>query len=147
MRNGVARISYPWLVLAKIMLSLSPVDRPAGLCSLLIGEGSALESKGYKTLGAGNGNKAYAVLVNHVNRISLVLTDYHMPDMTGLDLIKRIRENPELENIPIVFLAEEPGPEIISITKAFALNTWVKKPFRPDSLMTEIERIFQDSNS
>jgi two-component system, chemotaxis family, chemotaxis protein CheY len=106
-----------------------------------------LESKGYKTLGAGSGNKAYAVLVNHVNRISLVLTDYHMPDMTGLDLIKRIRENPELENIPIVFLTEESGPEIISITKTFALNTWIKKPFRPDSLMAEIERIFQNSNS
>jgi two-component system chemotaxis response regulator CheY len=106
-----------------------------------------LESKGYRTLGAANGNKAYAVLVNHVNRISLVLTDYHMPDMTGLDLIKRIRENPELEAIPIVFLTEEPAPEIIGITKAFALNTWIKKPFRPDSLMAEIERVFQNSDS
>jgi two-component system, chemotaxis family, chemotaxis protein CheY len=106
-----------------------------------------LESKGYRTLGAANGNKAYAVLVNHVNRISLVLTDYHMPDMTGLDLIKRIRENPELENIPIVFLTDEPGSEIIGITKAFALNTWVRKPFRPDSLMAEIERVFQNSDS
>jgi two-component system chemotaxis response regulator CheY len=103
-----------------------------------------LESKGYKTLGAADGNKAYAVLLNHVNRISLVLTDYHMPDMKGLDLIKRIRENPELEHIPVVFLSDESGTEAISVTKALGHNVWIKKPYRPDVLLTEIERAFQN---
>lgn len=103
-----------------------------------------LESKGYKTLGAANGNKAYAVLLNHINRISLVLTDYHMPDMTGLDLIKRIRENPELEHIPVVFLTEESGPEIVNMTKALGLNVWIKKPYRPDVLLSEIESAIQN---
>jgi two-component system, chemotaxis family, chemotaxis protein CheY len=100
-----------------------------------------LESKGYKTLGAANGNKAYAILVNHINRISLVLTDYHMPDMTGLELIKRIRENPELENIPVIFLTEESGPERIKLTQSFGLNTFIKKPYRPELLLAEIEKL------
>src|SRR5687767_8719776 len=99
-----------------------------------------LESNGYRTLGAANGNKAYAVLVNHINRISLVLTDYHMPDMTGLELIKRIRENPELENIPVVFLTEESVPETIALSEPYGPNSWVKKPYRPESLLAEIEK-------
>jgi CheY-like chemotaxis protein len=66
-----------------------------------------LESLGYKTLGATNGNRAYEILVNHSQQINLVLTDYHMPDSTGYDLAKKIKANPQLEKIPIVFLTAE----------------------------------------
>ena len=49
-----------------------------------------LESKGYKTLGATNGNSAYEMLMKHAHQTNLVLTDYHMPDRTGFDLLKKM---------------------------------------------------------
>lgn len=98
-----------------------------------------LESKGYETLGATNGNKAFAILENHIKRVNLVLTDYHMPDSSGYDLIKRIRENPALKNLPVIFLTNESDPELIRKAKEIGFTSWIKKPYRSELLLTEIE--------
>src|SRR5688572_12374672 len=72
-----------------------------------------LESKGYETMGALNGDKACEVLAHHAQRIDLIITDYHMPDSSGYDLAKKIYENPDFKKIPVIFLTAETNPEII----------------------------------
>lgn len=100
-----------------------------------------LESKGYKTLGATNGNSAYEMLMRHAHQTNLVLTDYHMPDSTGFDLLKKMKENTELENIPVILLTAESDPGIIKEVEQAGIAAWIKKPYRADVLLGEIEKI------
>jgi len=99
-----------------------------------------LESKGYETLGAANGNKAYDLLANHSQRINLVITDYNISETSGLDLLKKTKENPDLKKIPFIFLTSESNPEIINSAAHLGFNSWIKKPYRSDLLISEIER-------
>ena len=99
-----------------------------------------LESKGYETLGATSCDKAYQTLINHPQRINLVLTDYHIHESSGLDLLKKIKENPALKKIPVIFLTEETNAEIINSAAQLRFSSWIKKPYRSDVLMSEIER-------
>jgi CheY-like chemotaxis protein len=98
-----------------------------------------LESKGYETFGATNGNRAYDILTNYANRINLVLTDYHMPESSGLDLIQKINNNPALKQIPVIFLTAETNPDIIKRAERIGFNSWIKKPYRSELLLKEIE--------
>ena len=98
-----------------------------------------LESKGYDTLGATNGNRAYEILTNFAHRVNLVLTDYHMPESSGLDLIQKINSNPSLKQIPVIFLTAESNPDIIQRAEQIGFSSWIKKPYRSEVLMKEIE--------
>jgi two-component system chemotaxis response regulator CheY len=104
-----------------------------------------LESLGYKTLGATNGNRAYEILEGHSQRINLVLTDYHMPDSTGYDLIKKIKANSQLKNIPIILLTAESNPDIITKAESLGISSWIKKPYRAEFLSKEIARVMNQS--
>jgi len=100
-----------------------------------------LESKGYKTFGANDCYKALEVLANHQNQIGLVLTDYNMVNCTGFEMLKKLKQSPEFENIPFIFLSAESNPEIISNIKSLGLTSWIKKPYRSETLLTEISRV------
>jgi two-component system, chemotaxis family, chemotaxis protein CheY len=102
-----------------------------------------LESKGYETLGASSGMKAYEMLANHAQQVNLVLTDYHMPDGSGLDLITKIKENPAIEGVPVIFLTSETSPDIIKRAQQIGFNSWIKKPYRSDVLLKQIEIALQ----
>src|SRR3954471_23619634 len=76
-----------------------------------------LEKKGYNTLGAGNGNEAFNILVQQGENVNLVLTDYNMPDCTGYELLKRIKRTPTVSNVPVIFLTTELNAEKMKSAK------------------------------
>jgi two-component system chemotaxis response regulator CheY len=75
----------------------------------------SLSMRKFEVLGASNANEAISQISNNED-ISLVITDMNMPGMTGLDLIKFIREDLKLKSLPIVVLttAEEKGKEALT---------------------------------
>jgi two-component system chemotaxis response regulator CheY len=98
-----------------------------------------LQRKGYDTLGAANGNEAFKVLSTQTSTISLVLTDYNMPDCTGFELLKKIKDNPEVARTPVIFLTTESSPEKMKAAKAAGLTAWIKKPYRSETFFAQIE--------
>jgi two-component system chemotaxis response regulator CheY len=104
-----------------------------------------LESQGYRTLGATNGSRAYEILVNRPNSIGLVLTDYHMPDSTGFDLLKKIRSNEDLKEIPVIFVSAESNPDLIKAAETAGITAWIKKPYRSEIFLGEIEKVMSES--
>jgi two-component system, chemotaxis family, chemotaxis protein CheY len=76
-----------------------------------------LERKGYRTLGAANGNEAFMMLQENASEVNLVLTDYNMPDCTGYELLKKIKGNDEIAKVPVIFLTTELSPEKIKLAK------------------------------
>jgi len=98
-----------------------------------------LQRKGYETLGASNGNEAFKVLTEKNDSINLVLTDYNMPDCTGFELLKKIKENPAVSKVPVVFLTTESNPDKMRSAKEAGLSAWIKKPYRSETFFAQIE--------
>ncbi len=98
-----------------------------------------LERKGYSTLGAANGNEAFQVLNDNYADVSLVLTDYNMPDCTGFELLKKIKTNPEVSKVPVIFLTTESNPDKMRAAKDAGLSAWIKKPYRAETFFAQIE--------
>ena len=97
-----------------------------------------LQRKGYETVGAANGNEAFQLLSSTPD-VNLVLTDYNMPDCTGFELLKKIKSNTEVSNVPVVFLTTESNPDKMRAAKEAGLFAWIKKPYRAETFFAQIE--------
>lgn len=100
-----------------------------------------LESKGYSTLGASNVNAAFEILTNQSNRIDLILTDYHMHDGTGYDLLKKVVEHNDLKQKPVIFLTTESNPVLLEQANSLKPVIWITKPYKSDILFEEIKKL------
>ncbi len=77
------------------------------------------------------------------DRIGLVVTDWNMPNMSGLELLEKIRENPETKHVPVLMVtAEGLKDNVIAAVKA-GVNNYVVKPFTAETLQEKIEQIFK----
>jgi two-component system chemotaxis response regulator CheY len=91
-------------------------------------------------LEASNGVEAWDIYQNNKDKINVILTDWNMPNMNGLELVKKIRN--EDKNIPIVMITTESGKkEVITALKA-GVNNYIVKPFTPQVLKNKLEAIF-----
>ena len=61
-----------------------------------------LEKEGYNTICIAHGNRVISAIEKHLP--SLILLDWMLPEMSGLELCRIIRNNPEYKNIPIIML-------------------------------------------
>lgn len=101
---------------------------------------STLQRKGYSTLGASNGTEAYKILTERAADVNLVLTDYNMPDCTGFDLLVRIKENPLVATVPVIFLTTELSYQKMESAQKAGLFAWIKKPYRSEDFFEKIEK-------
>ena len=109
-------------------------DRPANLLALeaVLGEAD------YRLLKAGSGAEALAVLHEHPD-IALILLDVQMPVMDGFEVSRRIKEDPELREIPIIFVTaiHTEDPFIRQGYQAGAVD-YFSKPFDPEILKLKV---------
>lgn len=90
---------------------------------------------------AEDGQAAIQVLRNE--NIGLVVTDWNMPNMTGLELLQKIRNDPKTAHLPVLMVTAEGLKEnVIAAVKA-GVNNYVVKPFTAEVLQEKIEQIFK----
>jgi two-component system chemotaxis response regulator CheY len=76
-------------------------------------------------------------------KIDLVISDWNMPNMTGLDLLKAVRADAELANTPFLMVtAEALQDNVIAAVKA-GVNNYIVKPFTAETLNEKITRIME----
>lgn len=71
-----------------------------------------------------------------------VVTDWNMPNMTGLDLLKAIRSNEKLKDMKVLLVTAEAEKENVVQAAQAGVNDYVVKPFTADILEQKIGRIF-----
>jgi two-component system, chemotaxis family, chemotaxis protein CheY len=71
-----------------------------------------------------------------------VITDWNMPKMTGIDLLKAIRSQNNFRNIPVLIITAEAEKESVVQAAQAGVNDYIVKPFTPEVLQAKIERIF-----
>ncbi|MCL1061795.1 chemotaxis response regulator CheY [Shewanella benthica] len=72
-----------------------------------------------------------------------VVTDWNMPGMQGIDLLKAIRADEQLKNIPVLMVTAEAKREQIIAAAQAGVNGYVVKPFTAATLKEKLEKIFE----
>lgn len=95
-------------------------------------------------LEAGDGDEALKQLEEH--KVDFVITDWNMPNVTGLELTKAIRSNEALMHLPILMVTTRGlKSDIIEALKA-KVNNYVVKPFTPAVLKEKLDAILAALN-
>ncbi|PKL87425.1 MAG: two-component system response regulator [Ignavibacteriae bacterium HGW-Ignavibacteriae-2] len=75
--------------------------------------------------------------------INFVITDWNMPVLSGLDLVKAIRNDPYISNLPILMVTTRGVKEDILQALQARVNNYVVKPFTPQVLSEKIDQILE----
>lgn len=76
-----------------------------------------------------------------------VISDWNMPGMTGIDLLKNCKEHEHLKNMPFILVtAESEQKNIIEAAKA-GVSDYVVKPFNAQTLKAKLERVYSKVNT
>ena len=95
---------------------------------------------------ADDGATAWPILLQALannQRIDFVISDWNMPKVTGMELLKQVKSHPELKDTPFLMVtAEAEQKNVIEAVKA-GVSNYIIKPFAPATLIEKIEKIFE----
>ncbi len=98
-----------------------------------------LKGAGFDVIEAEDGQAALNVLGN--SPIDVIITDLNMPVMNGIELIKKLRENPLYKFTPILMLTTESDDSKKSEGKTVGATGWIVKPFNPEKLIQVVNKV------
>jgi two-component system chemotaxis response regulator CheY len=82
-----------------------------------------------------------------IKKYGLVISDWNMEPMTGYDLLKEVRADPGLGEVPFIMVTAESKTENVIAAKKAGVNTYIVKPFNAQTLKSKIESVFTDKSS
>ena len=98
-----------------------------------------LERSGYEILRARDGEQAVQLVSEHIP--DLVVLDVLMPKLTGLEVTRRIREDPATREIPVILLTARVEEADIKAGLEAGATAYLKKPFSPQELQERVRTI------
>lgn len=90
---------------------------------------------------ADDGNTALPML--QTGKYDFLVTDWNMPGMTGIDLLRAVRADDNLKNLPVLMVTAEAKRDQIVAAAQAGVNGYVVKPFTAAVLKEKIEKIFE----
>jgi len=100
-----------------------------------------LKELGFEVCEAANGREALEVIEAQQGALTLVLADWNMPEINGLDLLKRLRQNPELSSLVVVMVTTETELDQMVAALEAGANEYVMKPFTREILVEKLEMV------
>ena len=88
-----------------------------------------------------------AIPILNSGSIDFLVTDWNMPGMTGIDLLRHVRADEKLRSLPVLMVTAEAKREQIIEAAQAGVNGYVVKPFTAQVLKEKIEKIFERVNS
>lgn len=102
-----------------------------------------LKELGYeKILEADDGTTALSIL--RQEKIDLIISDWNMPQMSGIELLKTVRTTESMKDLPFLMVTAEGQREHVLEAVKSRVSNYIVKPFTPETLMEKIEKIFQE---
>jgi two-component system, OmpR family, alkaline phosphatase synthesis response regulator PhoP len=100
-----------------------------------------LKNAGFNVLTARDGQEALDMAL--AEKPDLLITDYHMPNLSGLELCQRLKQEPSTSNVPAIMLTArgynlEPGD-----TENSGILRMLSKPFSPRQLLTTVNEVLE----
>jgi len=101
---------------------------------------------GFKNVkAAADGKEAWEMIIGALGlglSFGLVITDWNMPVMTGLDLLSQIRNEPRTKELKVLMVTAEGEKENILLAVKAGVNNYIVKPFTPETLNLKLKKIF-----
>ena len=103
-----------------------------------------LESRGYELQLARSLFEARGALKGEIAPDAILL-DIHLPDGSGVDLLRELRERPATAKIPVLILTAEGEERVLAEARSLGANT-ITKPFSPSKLRTQVAVLLGDAS-
>ncbi|MFA5251083.1 MAG: response regulator [Phycisphaerae bacterium] len=98
-----------------------------------------LRNNGYEVLSAENGDDAFKLACEE--KPDIIVTDYQMPGMTGVELVRKLRQNETTKDMPVIMLTARGFAVEEKEMKELGISELLSKPFSPKELLRSIEDI------
>ena len=102
-----------------------------------------LSNAGYSIIKATNGKEAIELIENHSP--DLIILDWMMPKMSGIDVCRTLRSRPETKQIPIIILSARSEDSDKSLGLDTGADDYISKPFSPKELISRVNALLRRS--
>jgi two-component system, chemotaxis family, chemotaxis protein CheY len=103
--------------------------------------GRRLQDLGFKDV-RDKGSATEALSAVRSDRVHLIISDYNMPEMDGLQFLEQVRADPVIGKTVFIMLTGSSDRDLVQKAAALGVNNYVVKPFAPAALKEKIERVF-----
>lgn len=102
-----------------------------------------LRNAGYKVVTARDGQEAYDLAL--AERPDMIITDYHMPQLSGLELCRKLKQNPATATIPAIMLTARGYHLEPHDTEQSGILRMLSKPFSPRQLLQTVNEVLEQT--
>jgi two-component system alkaline phosphatase synthesis response regulator PhoP len=101
-----------------------------------------LRNNGYEVISADNGAEAFNLALKE--KPDIIVTDFQMPTMTGMELVEKLRQHDETKDIPVIVLTARSFAIPQEQQKKLQISGCLSKPFSPKELLGDIEDVLYE---
>jgi two-component system alkaline phosphatase synthesis response regulator PhoP len=101
-----------------------------------------LRNNGYEVISADNGAEAFELACKE--QPDIIVTDFQMPAMTGMELVEKLRQHEETKDIPVIVLTARSFAIPQEQQKKLQISGCLSKPFSPKELLGDIEDVLYE---
>ncbi len=98
-----------------------------------------LRNNGYEVISADNGAEAFELALR--DKPNIIVTDFQMPVMTGMELVEKLRQHEETKDIPVIMLTARSFAIPKEQQENLQISGCLSKPFSPKELLGDIEDV------
>ena len=102
-----------------------------------------LSSQGHHVTSCRTGQEALDLVVGHGERYDVILMDVLMPGMDGLEVTRRIRQDPDSRDIPVICVSAKASGTDYAAGMASGANAYLRKPYRRRELLQAIDDVLK----
>ncbi len=92
---------------------------------------------------AGDGKEALAIL--QAQEVDLILSDLNMPEMNGIEMLKELKKDEKLCQIPVLFITTLGQEKVVQEAFDLGIKEYIQKPFRPETIRDILNRSVEKS--
>jgi two-component system chemotaxis response regulator CheY len=120
-------------MMAKTIMIVDDANSMRGLVAM------TLRNAGYTVVEACDGRDALDKISAH--KVNMVVTDFNMPNMNGIELITALKADPLYKFLPIVMLTTESEDAKKKQGQLAGAKAWIVKPFKPETMLMVVKKI------
>jgi len=93
---------------------------------------------------AGDGRQALTLLQSH--SVDLILVDFNMPEMNGLEMIRELKKDEKRRRIPVVMITTHSNDWVVQEGTALGIQGFIQKPFHPETIRDVLTALMEKAD-